>query len=183
LRQGKRKNPRSEWVIRHQAFPATVDKNIFSQAQDKLYWYTLKQWKAGTRALNQARSVVRRHLLELLEQQGINEDDLPSIFDYFPLVFSVGIPVQKDDLQWCFILPEHLRSYPHLLALGIKTGTVQPIESVFLIPASEFSLNGARIVATDNKSHSEWLISPNKLDTIMTKLLHTTIRSVKVLTK
>lgn len=183
LRQGKRKNPRSEWVIRPQAFPAIVDKNIFSRAQDKLYWYTLKQWKAGTRALNQAKNVVRRRLLDLVEQQEIKEDTFPLIFNYFPLVFSVGISVQKEALQWCFILPEHIRSYPNILALGIKTGSGEPIESVFLIPASEFSLNGARIVATDNKSHSEWLISPNQLDTTMAKLLQTTIKAVKVSTK
>lgn len=171
LHQKRRKNPRTEWVIRPGAFPAIVDKRTFSQAQEKLCWANLKQWKASSHALDQAGKVVRRYLNALLEQRENNGNNFPFLIDHFPLAFSVGIPAKGKTLQWCFILPERMRDYSAILGIGVKTGSTQPVESVFLIPSSAFSVGGLRIVATDDKRYHKWHLAPSELGTAITSLL------------
>jgi DNA invertase Pin-like site-specific DNA recombinase len=177
LKKGKRRNPRSDWVICLNAFPAVIDKNTFARAQEKLYWYTLKQWRVGIRALQQARRIVQGRIAEIIEQRGIINHYLSILVDHFPLVLSVGIPIQKNHLQWCFILPEQARHYSEVLAIGVRTSPLKPIESVFAIPSAEFSVGGMYIISTQDKSYHNWLVRDTQLDTTITNVLKNVVNA------
>lgn len=171
LRQGKRKNPRTEWVIRPNAFPAVIDSETFLNAQEKLYWYTLKLWKMGQKVLQKAREIVRQRIFEILIENKYEEIASAMIVDQFPLVFSIGLASKNGATQWCFILPDEMQNEENVLCIGVNTKLSEPIDYVFLIPTADFVNGSLRTLTTNDPIFSHYLVKSEQLNSTIIDFL------------
>lgn len=163
LRQGKRDNPRHEWVICRDTFPPIVSRKSFDKAQEKL-WFMLGKWKQGRRAMKEARMLIFKAINDFFMNMGMTEDDLFFMYRDFPLVLSVSTDVSPTEREWCFILPEELRSNEYVLGIGVLPQRSYPIDQFFVIPADHFGIGGMCMIAQADEAFTRYAITPEQLE-------------------
>ncbi len=137
LKQKHRHNPRSEWVIHRNAFPAVVDPEIFSQAQEHLYWLLPSKWKRGVYLINRVKRLIREEVKKYLAQRGMSEDELAIKVTQLPVLFCVSA-CREAIPQWCFMIPEGKRRYNLALGVSVNMENHDPIDRIFLLPTTDF---------------------------------------------
>lgn len=163
LRQGKRDNPRHEWVICRDAFTPIVSREIFDKAQEKL-WFILGKWKQGRRAMKEARMLIFKGISDFFMKKGLTEDDLFFLCHDFPLVLSVSTDISPAEKEWCFLLPEELRNYEYVLGIGVLPQKSHPIDRFFVIPAESFGIGGICTFAETDECYERYAITAEQLE-------------------
>lgn len=163
LRQGKRDNPRDDWVICRDTFPPIASREVFDKAQEKL-WFILGKWKQGRRAMKEARMLIFKAINDFFMNKGMTEDDLFFIYRDFPLVLSVSTDVSPTEKEWCFILPEELRNYEYVLGIGVLPQRSHPIDQFFVLPAESFGIGGICTFTDKDECYARYAISTEKLE-------------------
>jgi len=147
LKQGHRRNPRNEWVVVPNAFPAIVEERVFVEAQQRLYWLVPTRWKKGIYAMRKAERALKQELHKLFLAQGFSEqEEIDEICRVFPILYGVTFSPASNSSCWCFLLPSQMRRYRFVLGVGIAPNREDPIEKVFLIPTKEFGDNDFQIL-------------------------------------
>lgn len=163
LRQGKRDNPRQDWVICRDAFTPIVSREIYDKAQEKL-WFILGKWKQGRRAMKEARMLIFKGISDFFIKKGLTEDDLFFLCRDFPLALSVSTDISNAEKEWCFILPEELRNYEYVLGIGVLPQRSHPIDRFFVIPAESFGIGGICTFAETDECYERYAITTEQLE-------------------
>jgi hypothetical protein len=163
LKQKPKRNPRSDWVIQRNAFPAIVSLDTFLKAQEKLHWMLPKRYKRGTYAISKVRRHVRKKMEEFLAPQNLTEEELAIKLQETPVLYSI---VSKDDdvFNWCFVIPEHARKQDVILAVSVDADVIDEddlIERAFLMPTTDFSATNLMLLSKEDPRFSSYYIEGN----------------------
>lgn len=169
LRQGKRHNPRKEWVIRRNTFPPIVQRDLFEKAQEKL-WFTLGKWKEGRQAIKIMRMHILKGLQKFLMKKGMSEDKTFFLCRDFPFVCSISVQVSPSKKEWCFLLPEEMRTFEFVFGIGVLSKKSNPIDQFFLIPTKDFGVGGVCIFTNEDEIFPQYEM---KLEEFEQKILAT----------
>lgn len=163
LKQKSHKNPRSKWVITRNAFPATIDENIFFEAQERLYWMFPSNWRKGINTIKKVKKNIRNDILKWLSEKGLPDLEAAGLINELPMIFSN----QLEDGQishCCFIIPESMRQYENVLAISVNMDSKTMIENFFLLPTQYFTRTNFLILSNDNKLYHNSKITVDKLE-------------------
>lgn len=142
LREKRRRNPPSTWVVTPNAFPATVDEETFAEAQRRLYWIRPSRWRGGLRAVQRARRAVEAEVMRILERRHIPRNMARVLARVFPLTICVAQRNSEGKGRWCFTLPGAAWKHPAIVAIGVQHAPDGPGDQAFLIPARTFAPTG-----------------------------------------
>ncbi len=164
LKEKKRSNPRDEWVICVDAFEPTVDNKVFRQAQESLYWLLPYKWRRGVYTTNKVHRLIKQHLDALLESEESFEYDARwHIVRHFPLI--CGVTFFKDSAsQWCFLIPESMKKYDHIIAVGVDIYRHDPIDKFFILPTEAFGLGNYLTFSETDDSYSQYRVDPEQVE-------------------
>lgn len=151
-------NPRHEWVIVPNAFPAIIDRDTFEAAQERLYWLIPSRWKRGTYAIRKARIRLANELSKLCAQKGVHSDDIYLALRQLPLAFGVAFSFQSSTPSWCFLIPDEMRRYQFVLGIGVTPNPSDPISHVFAVPTNEFSDGNYRIFSEQDADYEKYRV-------------------------
>ena len=163
LKQKSRRNPRSEWVIRPNAFEAIVNKDIFERAQQLLRDYFPTRPKGVSFITNKLRQIIRKDLHSLLTRKGMDEDKISMMLRSFPVVFSTKF-VKNDVSHWCFSVTERMRNYESVLGVSIDLNKENYIDEVFCIPTCQFWLSNFLVFSQHDEQYPDFLISGKTIE-------------------
>ena len=168
LKQKMKRNPRSEWVISPNAFPAVVGHQTFIKAQEHLYWLMPSKWKRGIHTINRIDKLFKAETQEILLKKQIGEDTIYQLMDELP--FSFCVRFYRDSIpHWCFIIPERIRNFEKILGISVSIDTFDPIERVFLIPTSDFNEVNCLVFSEGDPCFKDYIIEREKVkDTLST---------------
>lgn len=179
LRQGKRNNPRSDWVICPRAFPAVINKEQFKKAQERLYWSSLASWRDGINAIRRAQPLIQSGLESSLVSHSFTEDEAIQLTQQFPLIFSVALNITDTDLQWCFVLPEGMRGFEFVIGVSVVPTKTNVVDQFFIIPTRDFGFGGVAIFSTKNKSYVWYKADQKQLESSIVSIANELRSSVK----
>lgn len=176
LKQKSRRNPRNEWVIHPDAFPAIVDRELFRSAQEHLYWLIRSKWKRGQYTTNKVRKFIQKETRELFIRKGLSRENANLLLQNLPIVF--GVSFYKDTVpHWCFFINEPTRNYGSVLAIGIAIDQRDPIDILFSIPIDDFTIANIIIFGESDDCYSRYKLERSKTEEIIVSLadlkLHT----------
>ncbi len=171
LRQGKRDNPRQDWVIFRDAFPPIISRKVFDKAQRKL-WFMLGKWKQGRRAMREARMLIFNGISDFFLKKGISEDALFFLCRDFPLVLSVSTDISDSEKEWCFVLPEELGSCEFILGIGVVPLHKHPIDRFFVIPTKDFKIGNVCTFTEKDGCYARYAMATEKLEENILKLVN-----------
>jgi hypothetical protein len=69
-----------------------------------------------------------------------------------------------EGVQWCFVLPDELRRYEHVLGLGVSPEDLGQIACSFTIPTADFGINGVLVFSEQSRVYSAYRISEEQLE-------------------
>ncbi len=141
LRQGKRVNPRQDWIITRNTFPAIIEHDVFLKAQEKL-WMALGKWKTGKKALKEAKMRIFKEMKNLLIAKGIHEDQVFSLCQHFPFLFSITTVSSPSKKEWTFLLSEEFRTCDYVFGIAIVSSEKNLLDQFFLLPVKDFGGGG-----------------------------------------
>ena len=165
LKKKQRTNPKEEWIITPNAFTGIISREVFLKAQGQLYWMLASRWRRGIRAVERMRRTVLQELDELITSEGTyTEEERWILLRNFPLTCSVTLS-RTTKPQWCFTIPDHLKKFSHVLAIGINPYKKESMaERYFLLPTSLFAIGNFHVVTSNDASYTEYLASPDQLE-------------------
>lgn len=178
LRQGKRNNPRSEWVIRPQSFPSVIDQEVFKMAQERLYWSSSGDWKSGILSIRRARYLIRSELSTLLLNNNFLEDDIPRVLEKIPILISIASS-ESQNHQWCFLIPEAMRVYDYLIGVSIKQNNTKIIDRFFKVPTKDFGVGGVVVFSEKDSQYSNYKIDSQNLEGEFLKLARNNLKKIR----
>lgn len=162
LKQKSRRNPRNEWVIQPNAFPAVVDDQLFKEAQEHLYWLIPTKWKRGLYAINKIKRLVKAEIKNLM-LQNVAAPEAEAIAEKFPVVF--GARFYRDSIaHWCFLIDENARNFEYVLAVSVAIDQRDPIDGFFVIPTSAFSASNVLVFSQDESCYTDYKIQREKVE-------------------
>lgn len=164
LRQGKRNNPQSEWIIRPQSFAPIISRDLFEKTQKRIYWISPSAWKAGVFSIRRAHSIIRSEIFQLLFKNMFPQDDALFIVKKMPIVFSVASPNKNHNLQWCFVIPDEVRNYDFVIGVSIKPNQTKIIDQFFKIPATDLGISNIVMFSKKDEKYSRYKIDSQKLE-------------------
>lgn len=170
LKQKSKQNPRSEWVIHRDAFPAVVSAETFAQAQERLYWLMPSKWKRGRYSITKVRRLIRQAVEKFLTEQGLGEADQFIKMQELPVLFSVSVR-RESASQWCFMIPEHTRDCDLVLGISIDTNTRDLIDHVFLMPTEDFSTANLMLFSDKDTCFPDYRIQRDQIEEKLRALL------------
>lgn len=171
LRQGKRKNPRSDWIVCSRAFQAVVDEKTFKKAQERVKALSVYE-KSGTFcSVRKVKSFVQTQVRHLLKESGLNSDIIESFLGQLPMIISVSLREHSEKLL-CFVLPNKLRMYDSVLALGISNNDPNNIEFIFKIPCDDFNIGGLILLSPKSKEYRAYLIDNKNIQNCILGLVN-----------
>lgn len=163
LKQKMKQNPRNEWVVSPDAFPAVVEKNVFINAQEHLYWLMPSKWKRGVYAIRGVAKSIQNEVKDLLQKKGTEEDDVYYKIKQLPFIYCVSY--YKDSTpHWCFSIPPELRKNEHVLAITLDLDKKEPLDRFFLIPTTEFNESNTLIFSERDKSYQDYSVARDKIE-------------------
>jgi DNA invertase Pin-like site-specific DNA recombinase len=170
LKQPLRKNPRSEWVICRDAFPGIVNRSLFEQAQERL-WFEMEKWREGEWAIQRAKALFRRRMKVFLRNKGFGEDDVFYISYDFPLVFSVSMRPSESAEEWCFVLPENMGWHRAVLGIGVVPEHTNPVDRFFLIPTEDFCIGRVCTFTNKDQRYERYALKSEELEQTVLSLV------------
>lgn len=172
LKQGHRRNPRSEWVITPNSFPAIISHEVFSKAQERLYWLMPTRWKRGIYAIRKAQKLLQQELCRLFTTQGINIAEIDGFTKNFPILYGVSFLAASSVSRWCFLIPSYMRRYQYVLAVGIKPDHEDIIEQIFFMPTNEFNREDFQVFTAHDPMYIKYRLSEERAEENILSLLH-----------
>lgn len=163
LQQSSRRNPKSEWVRTPNAFTAIVDMQTFNKAQEFLYWQTPARWKKGVYLTNKAKEVALKEIKHLAKNQSITDEEVKSILQKFPIIFSVTSNTGSIS-QWCFVIPEKFRQYEWVLGTTVNLEQLNSLDEIFILPIQDFNSSNFLIVNKDDDKYTNYLIDKSRIE-------------------
>lgn len=162
LKQKKMNNPRSDWVITPNAFPAVVDPETFGNAQEHLYWLMPSMWKKGLRLINKTHQAISQEIKGILSAQGqFDEDSLYYILRDFPITYSVTFYVDSVP-HWCFLIPEKMKRFEFVLGASIILDRKDYVEKLFSFPSDQFGPSNFLIFSEQDESYTKFLLTKDQ---------------------
>lgn len=162
LRGKRRNNPRSEWVMRRGAFDAVVSRETFDAAQRRLWSMLRTQRRDEEWVMEKARVMILHAATAFLSEHGVDEDDAFELCHNFPAVLSISNQI-GDVKEWCFTIPEDLRTYPWVIGVGIVSNRANPVDEWFVIPAGYFGIGGVCAFTEKGKMHASCAVTTDQL--------------------
>jgi DNA invertase Pin-like site-specific DNA recombinase len=163
LQQKIRCNPRNEWVIRQNAFPAVIPYETFQEAQNRLYWLFPRRWKAGLYAMKRTKNFISGEIEKMIIGQGIDKEEADTMVKMAPIIF--GIRSHKDTItSWCFLLQEFMRSYDFVIAVSVTTDQQEPIDGFLYIPTKDFDSRDALFLSEKDKRYEGYKIREDEIE-------------------
>ncbi|SIQ55575.1 Site-specific DNA recombinase [Chryseobacterium sp. RU37D] len=165
LKQKSRRNPRSEWVIVPDTFKAVIDKELFRQAQERLYWIFPSNWRKGINTIKRAKKNIHHVIFKWLLNKGVAEWDSDYIISELGIAFSIKHEYHNT-FCWCFNIPEKLRKYDYVLCIGVDPNQKKTDShyEFFLIPTSHFSHINFFILFGNSTLYHSSKIENNRLE-------------------
>jgi DNA invertase Pin-like site-specific DNA recombinase len=160
LKQKKRPNPREEWVVKENAFPAIVDTDVFMRAQEHLYWLMPFRWKRGGNTIKRVQQSVHDQLFPILENhEDFDELYLHGLKKNLPIVYGVtyyreGIP------HVCFSITEEMKKYGFVLGISLQIYRKEPVDRFFLLPTEKFDIGYFLVVSQADDAYRSYLLEP-----------------------
>lgn len=162
LKQTKRDNPRSEWVVTPNAFDSVVNFELFGKAQEHLYWLMPSKWKKGIHTINRVRLSALKEVEQLLMTQGLNEGEIEAVLPRIPLTFSVSF-YKESVPHWCFVIDESMRQYDFVLGISIVLDKRNPIDQFFMLPTKDFNTSNFIVCSEKDSEFSSYKIQHEQI--------------------
>ena len=172
LRQKTRSNPRSEWVIKHGAFPAIVDSSTFHTAQDRLYWLMPSKWKKGIYMKNKTKQLFWSEIYNVLQHEKLSEDQVDRILRSYPLTLSIA-SVVRDNFSLCFKISEDVRKSEYVIGVGLSLDEDNQEPKLFFLPTKNFDTSNNFVVTENELEKRGHVIQQEKLQEKIKEILHT----------
>lgn len=164
LKQGTRKNPKSDWVFCYDAFPAIVDPDVFREAQERLYLLMPYRRNMGINLQRRIQGQIRDELQESFLTRGYDQDTAFILSHKFPIASSITFYQQEKRVaKWIFMIPEDLKRFEYVLGLGISLNEKEPMREVFVLPTNAFNSSGVLIVREGGELYSKHLIRKERV--------------------
>jgi len=174
LKQKSKRNPRSEWIICPNAFPAIVSPAVFKKAQENLGYLVPSRAKQAAYAIHKLHYLVNNDLKNLLRNKNISEDDINLVLHNFPLVFGT-VYSRHGAPTWCFTVTEKMKDFDSVLGVGIDLSKEGLFDQMFHIPTDTLQQNNFIIFSKQEKIYPELTLSKDeiaeKLHLILDKVL------------
>lgn len=167
LKKGHRKNPRSEWVICPNAFPALVQTEYFAKAQELLYWLLPSRHRKGHYLLKKTRRSILNEIKSVSENVGIDSE----YTQFIPLSFAVKRYTSDMTPYWCFFISRKMETNKEVLCVGVDMDKGDLADRAFLVPSKAFSLIGMCLFSEKDGLYSEALRSEEDIEPIVVSLL------------
>lgn len=164
LKQKQRANHRDEWVVKPDAFPAIIDKEMFHRVQERICLMLFYKWKKGIYAVNRARQYVQSDLRRFLTVKGFHEDEIIEFLNQFPIIYAVTFSTRKSLQLWCFNIPDELRKYKFVIGIGVSSDNVNPVHKVFAIPTNELGCTDISIFSESDSEYLKYQLEENKVE-------------------
>jgi hypothetical protein len=158
LKQKMHKNPRSEWVIQPNAFDHVVTQDLFTNAQEHLYWLLPSKWRRGVYAVNRASRDLQKYLIELLMKNNLKEDDAIAEMERLPIALGVCFYLNTV-AHWCFVIEETMRDYDYVIGVSLSTENKRdPIDRFFVIPIQDIDTANFIVFSQAEECYKKYLI-------------------------
>ncbi len=170
LKKKSHRNPRSEWVIQPNAFPAIVDPEMFAQAQERLYQILPSRKKRGIYMIRRMQRLIHDRAKILFEEQHLDETDIALKMLDLPILFSVSRPISSGT-QWCFTIPETTRRNDFVLAVCVDREQRDVIDRAFLLPTHEFGSANLMIFSDKDSHFSDYHVKKENIEEKLVSVL------------
>lgn len=168
----RRMNPRSEWIIKTQAFPASIEPAIFFTAQKRLRLILPNLRYKGARLIKAVEEQLISEITELLHEGKVADQIQKSGQTTFPLIFSIRENEPQGN-QWHFLLPESLRVFDTVIGVGLVFDHKTAVERLFAIPTPDFGLHNVLAFPLHSEQENSYLVdkeqAQKKLLALMSK--------------
>jgi len=175
LKQKKRVNPKTDWVICPNAFEAVIKPEQFARAQEHLYWLLPYKWKRGVYSIRKAKRLIAQQLIQAVaDQENHTVDREWEIRQKLPLLFGVTyyrglVP------HWCFCITEPQRNQETVLAMGIDVLGGETAEKFFNLPTSAFGKNNYLLLSEDDPSYRDFVLSSHQAEEQLLEACNNTV--------
>jgi hypothetical protein len=170
LKQKSRKNPRSEWVTTENAFEAVIDKQLFKDAQERLYWLFPSNWRKGINAVKRAKKNTQIEVLQWLLHKGLTAFEAEKIVSELPIIFAIKNE-NKDIALWCFLITEETRRFDNVLAVSVVPDNKKMIDDFFLFSVHDFTRTNFLLLSKNNSLYRSSKIESSSMEEIITQLI------------
>ncbi len=159
LKQQSRVNPRSEWVVKENAFDAIIDHETFVKAQEQLYWQIPSKWKRGIRATKKVTQFLMEEFRAIYySQPEAKEKILYDVLMNLPVTLSVGF-YRDSTRYWCFSISEETHHHEAVLGVGLRIDLHNPLDEFFLLPTDRFSPTNWLVISEKDEDFQALRIS------------------------
>jgi DNA invertase Pin-like site-specific DNA recombinase len=162
LKQKSKSNPRNEWIVCTNAFPAIVSPETFRIAQEKLGHFVPSRSRQTVYSIHKLRCVIYDDLKNLLRNKNIDEDDINFILHNFPMTFSAAF-LRRNIPHWCFTITEKMRNFDAVIAVGLDSDGKNYSGALFSIPINMFNQNNFVIFSKEEKIYFEMLLQKDQI--------------------
>lgn len=170
LKQKQRRNPRNEWVVHPNAFPAIVDGKFFRLAQEHLYWLLKSKCRRGRHLINKVDRFIQNEAKALLIQRGLTDEKAEILLRNIPVTF--GVVFYKDSVRhWCFLINEQMRNHESVLAVSVAIDQQEPIDRFFMIPTVAFNTNNCFVFSEVESFYKDYELEPTKVQETLVSLV------------
>jgi|SRR5579872_547369 len=173
LKQGKRDNPRSEWVVTPNAFDGVITYDMFAKAQEHLYWLMPSKWNRGVNLINRIKESALSEIEQLLNQRGLNAGEVESVLPKIPITFSISF-FRESVPHWCFVIDESLRQYDYVFAVSIVLDKRDPIDQFFMLPTKDFNTSNFMVCSEQDSAFSNYKIEKDQIQSKIVELANAT---------
>lgn len=172
LKQGNRPNPRSEWVVKDDAFPAVVDHGVFSRAQESLYWQLPSRWRRGIRTSRKAYRFVKSEFQSVYNR--LSDPHENTLFDVLMnLPIAISVTFYRDSIRhWCFRVSEETHRHEKVLGIGLRIDLRDPLDAFFLFPTNRFSSTNWLVLAENDPEFESLRLSKDQVHAAITEWLN-----------
>ncbi|WP_343641830.1 recombinase family protein [Chryseobacterium sp.] len=170
LKQKSYKNPRSEWVIVPDAFEATINKDIFKKAQEKIYWTFPSNWRKGINAIKKARKNIYNDIRKWLLSKGATEFEADEIVSELPILYSVKLE-DKINSYWCFLIYEKMKNCDNILGISVLMESKKSTNEFFMFSTKDFTSTNFLILSENSPLYYRTKIETKNLEEIVGNII------------
>jgi DNA invertase Pin-like site-specific DNA recombinase len=179
LKQKSHRNPRSQWVIVPNAFKATVNEQIFKDAQERLYWMFPSNYRKGINAIKHARKLVRNDIFQWLLNMGLLHFETYEVLSELPIIFCVKHEDKDASPLYCFLITEKNRRFDNILAISVVPDAKKMIDDFFLLSTRDFTISNYLVLSKNNHLYNTSKIEGNRIEETIKLLIHQLKNSCK----
>jgi hypothetical protein len=97
-----------------------------------------------------------------LHDRGWTEQDASKHLRTASLTF--GVRFIRDSLaHWCFVIEENVRQYSTVIAIGVTTDEIDPMDRVFCIPTADFGAYNVKAFSEADECYSNYQVHEEKI--------------------